>query len=540
MSTTEQPTSAAADTAARSPVDAAPDRRGILLTADRVVTLGHGRHRARAVVIRGKRVVWVGDDVSQAPRHATHVDLAGCVIGPAFVDSHVHMTPTGVGLLGLDLSSVRSGAELLRAVRTYAQQHTGRVVWGHGFDPHRFPDPLPTPDQLSEAGDGFPVTLTRADGHSSLVDRHTLTAAPLARSEGVDRNGDGVPTGVVRREANKIVRRWAVGSMSETELTAARGAAAAQAARLGIASVHEMGGPDSMGEEDFDAWRHGEWPVEVVPYWGGLDLRFVIERDLRQIGGDLWLDGSLGSHTAALTAPYADESTTRGHLEFDDATLRDLFLEATHAGIQVAVHAIGDEAVGQAVRCWRAVDDALPDYLEGGVRRLRHRIEHADVMRPDLLDDVADLGLVISTQPAFEAQWGGPGGMYEMRLGPERATWTNPYRALADRGVALAFASDASSGAMDPWEGVVAAERRHGDDHAITRLEAVSASTLGGRHAARQDRFVGVVRAGMRADLVVWEGNPYTEDDPRGSTAVLTLLRGRRTHGEAAIPHWRD
>lgn len=517
-----------------------PSGRGVLLTADRVVTLGHGRYRARAVLVRGRRVVWVGDDHDQAPPHAERMDYDGCVIGPAFVDSHVHMTPTGIGLLGLDLSSARSGAELLLAVRTYAEQHTGRVIWGHGYDPHGFPDDLPTPDQLAEAGGGCPVTLTRADGHSSLVDRNTLTSAPLARSEGVDRTSDGRPTGVVRREANKIVRRWAVGAMSQQELADARVAAAEQAARMGIGSVHEMGGPDSMGEDDFDAWLQGDWPVDVVPYWGGLDLRFVIERDLRQIGGDIWLDGSLGSHTAALGAPYADDPTTRGHLEFDDATLSDLFLEATRAGIQVAVHAIGDEAIAQAARCWRAVDDSLPDYLEGGVRRLRHRIEHAEVMRPDLLDEIADLGLVVSAQPTFETAWGQPSGMYETRLGPVRSEWTNPFRALADRGVGLAFGSDATAGAMAPWASIEAAEHRRRDQHAITRLEAVSASTLGGRNAARQDRFVGVVRAGMRADLAVWQGDPFETSGHDPGAAVMTTVRGRRTHGSGPLPHWRD
>lgn len=514
--------------------------RGTLLTADRVVTLGHGRYRARAVLVRGRRVVWVGDDPAQAPPHGAHVDLDGCVIGPAFVDSHVHMTPTGIALLGLDLSGVESGAELLRAVRTYAEQHTGRVVWGHGYDPHGFPDALPTPEQLSEAAGGSPVTLTRADGHSCLVDHRTLQGAPLARSEGVDRDTDGRPTGILRREANKIIRRWVVGAMSDAELAEARTAAARHAAAMGIGSVHEMGGPDAMGEGDFDAWRRGPWPVEVVPYWGGLDLAFVIERDLRQIGGDIWLDGSLGSHTAALSTPYADDPSTRGHLEFDDSTLTDLFLEATHAGIQVAVHAIGDAAIEQAVRCWRAVDDGLPDYLEGGVRRLRHRIEHAELLRPDLLDEVAELGLVVSTQPSFETRWGRPGGLYETRLGPARAAWTNPLRQLADRGVGLAFGSDSTAGPMAPWDHVLAAERREREEHAVTRLEAVSASTLGGRNAARQDRVVGVVRAGMRADLAAWEGNPFEADDPRGARAVLTMLRGRRTHGTVDLADWRD
>lgn len=513
--------------------------RGVLLVADRVVTLGHGRYRAGGVLVRGSRVVWVGDDPDQAPPHGARVDLSGCTLGPAFVDSHAHLTPTGLSLTGLDLTGVRSGAELLAAVRTFAQQHTGRIVWGHGFDPHTFDDELPGPDDLARASGGLPVYLSRIDGHSALVDRGTLASAPLARVSGIDRDSSGQPTGVLRLEANHIVRRWSVGAMGEQELERARAAAARHAASLGIASVHEMGGPDLFGAADFDAWCVGDWPVEIVGYWGDMDLGFVAERDLKQVGGDLLLDGSLGSHTAALTEPYADRATT-GHLEFDDDTLIEFFRAATHAGIQVGVHAIGDGAIRQAVRCWRAVESSLPDYVGEGIRRLRHRIEHAEVIPPDLIGAIAELGLVVSTQPAFEATWGGPGGMYETRLGARRAAWSNPYRALADRGVPLAFGSDASSTPMDPWGGVHAAQHRRRPEHAISRLEAVSASALGGRYAARQDRYVGVVRAGMRADLAAWEGDPFRDDDPRGARCVLTVLRGLRTHGDSdALPDRR-
>lgn len=511
------------------------EARGTLLVADRVVTLGHGRYRARAVLVRGKRVVWVGDDPEHAPSHAATVDLDGCVIGPGFVDAHVHLTPTGITLAGLDLHGVTHREEILAAVRTYADVHPGRVLWGHGWDLHEVVDGLPSPEDLSAASGGRPVFLSRVDGHSCLVDDRTLDAAPLARAPGIERDPDGEPTGILRLEANKIARRWSVGAMSSSELADARATAAAHAASLGLTSVHEMNGPDMMGVEDFDAWRYGTWPVEVVPYWGGLDLGFVAERELKQIGGDLLLDGALGSHTAALEAPYADNPSTSGRLEFDDDTLTELFLEATHAGMQVAVHAIGDAAIRQAVRCWHAVEARLPEYLAGAVRRLHHRLEHAEVLPPELYDDIARLGLVVSTQPAFEAAWGGPGGLYASRLGPERARWTNPYRALADRGVGLAFGSDANVTPMDPWGGVWAAEHRHWPEHEMTRLEAVSSHTLGGRNAARQEHYVGVVRAGMRADVAVWEGDPFLADDPRGSRCVLTLVSGRVAHATEAV-----
>ncbi len=502
--------------------------RGALLVADRVVTLGHGRHGARALLVRGKRVVWVGDDPEQAPPHAVRIVLDGCTIGPGFVDSHVHLTATGLTLSGIDLRHTQRVDELLRLVRTTAQATPGRVVWGHGWDADL--DRLPTPDELSDAADGRTVVLSRIDGHSAVVDRRTLQSAPLARAPGLDRDSDGEPTGLLRLEANKIARRWAVGALSEQELALARRRVARHAAAMGVVSVHEMNGPDLFGAADLDAWREGTWPIEVIPYWSGMDLSFVLERGLSQIGGDLYLDGSLGAHTAALCQPYADRQHT-GHLELDDATLTDLLEEATHHKLQVAVHAIGDAALEQVVRCWQAVDDRLPDHLEGAIRRLHHRVEHAEVLPPDLLDEVAALGLVLSVQPAFETMWGGEGGLYDRRLGPERAAWTNPFRSLADRGINLSFGSDTNVTPIDPWGAVWAAQHRRRHEHAVTRLEAVSAHTLGGRTAARQERTVGPLRAGMRADLTVWEGDPYRADDPRGARCALTVLRGRVTHG---------
>lgn len=513
-----------------------PAARGTLLVADRIVTMGHGRTDARAALVRGSRVVWVGDDPDLAPPHQHRHDLDGAVLGPAFVDAHAHLTPTGLTHGGLDLTDVRSGAELLRAVATYAEQHTGRVLWGHGFDPHAFTDDLPTPDELARIAHGRAVYLSRIDGHACLVDRRTLGSAPLARASGVERDADGRVVGMLRREANHILRRWAVGAMDDRELHDARWAAASHAAELGIGSVHEMGGPDIMGLADLDAWIDGQWPIEVVPYWGDLDLTAAVERELKQAGGDVFLDGSLGARTAALCEPYHDRPDRRGELELDDETLQEFLREAVHLGVQVGVHAIGDAALRQLVRCWNAVRDGLPPHLRERVARARHRIEHAEVLPPELLDDIAELGLVVSAQPAFERLWGGDGGMYRTRLGSDRAALTNPYRAIADRGIGLAFGSDSNVTPLDPWGTVHAAERRARPEHAVSRLEAVSMSTLGGRHAARQDRFSGVVRAGMRADLAAFEGDPYLADDPRGARCVLTVVQGRVVHGQAPLP----
>ncbi|MDP8961864.1 MAG: amidohydrolase family protein, partial [Actinomycetota bacterium] len=160
-----------------APVESPPERevgpRGTLIVADRVVTLGYARSEARALLVRGSRVVWVGDDLEAAPAHAARLELPGCTLGPAFVDAHVHLTPTGITLTGMDLTQARSGSELLETVRGYAALEPGRVLWGHGYDDHDYPDRLPNADELAEAAPHGTVYLARRDGHSCLVDRRT-------------------------------------------------------------------------------------------------------------------------------------------------------------------------------------------------------------------------------------------------------------------------------------------------------------------------------------------------------------------------------
>lgn len=514
-----------------------PTVRGTLIVADRVVTLGHARTAASALLVRGSRVVWVGDDPGLAPPHHDVLDLTGCVIGPAFVDAHAHLTTFGLAQTGLDVSSATRAGQLLEAVAAYAQHYQGRVIWAHGLDPHQFVDEMPDPDELAQAASGCAVFIAFADGHASLVDRRTLAAAPLARADGVDRDVRGEPTGLLRREAHHIARRWSIGALSSADLDRARHQAVKTLAGHGVGSAHEMGGPDMMGLADFDEWVGQPWPIEVIGYWGAVDVEVALSRDLRQVGGDLCLDGSFGAHTAALTASYADAATNSGQLEFDDETLSSWLLEATMAGLQTSVHAVGDAAMEQVVRCWRTVAVQLDMHgSRGMIRRGRHRIEHAELLPAELLGELAAFGMVVSAQPSVMARWALPGGLYESRLGQSRLARLHPYRSITDHGIGLAFGTAANGGSVDPWGTIVDAERHVAPQHRVSRLEAVSMSTLGGRHAARQERYVGVVRAGMRADLAAFEGDPYLADDPRGTSCVLTLVHGKVAHGQAPLP----
>jgi predicted amidohydrolase YtcJ len=493
-----------------------------------------GRRRDLAVAVESGRITAVVPAAEAAALGADRVvDLGDATLMPGFVDAHVHLSATGLADHGADLRQARSVAELLDRVRAAAARAPDGLLWGDGWDETRLPAPeLPSPAELAEAAGGRPVYLSRVDGHQGLATLDVLGGSGALEADGCDRDAAGAPTGVTRGEANHLARRHALATLPAATLLAAQDAALCQAARRGVACVHEMGGPDIAGRRDFELLldRVEALPIEVVGYWGDLDLEYVTDRKLAQVGGDLFLDGSLGSHTAALSTPYADRPDTCGVLYHDDAELTELYVRASQAGIQVGVHAIGDVAIGQALRCARRAMRAVgPTAFRG----CRHRIEHVELLGADGADRMAELGLAASVQPAFDAAWGGPEGMYARRLGPRRAKSMNPFADLWRRGVPTGGSSDANVTPLDPWHGVAAAVHHHRPSQRLGLPVALEAFTLGGRILARQEQVSGTIQPGQRADLTAFGGDVLAADpaELEGGEAIFTMVAGRLAHG---------
>jgi predicted amidohydrolase YtcJ len=503
-----------------------------------------GRRLDLAVAVENGRITAVVP-AAEAPGLGADrvVDLGDATLMPGFVDAHVHLSATGLADQGADLRQARSVAELLDRVRAAAAGGEG-LLWGDGYDETRFDAPeLPAPAELAEAAGGRPVYLSRVDGHQGLATLDVLGDSGALEATGCDRDPAGAPTGVTRGEANHLARRFALDTLPADRLLAAQDTALAQAARRGVACVHEMGGPDIAGRRDFELLldRVEDLPIEVVGYWGDLDLDYATDRKLAQVGGDLFLDGSLGSHTAALSTPYDDRPGTCGVLYHDDAELTELYVRASQAGIQVGVHAIGDVAIGQALRCARRAMRAVgPTAFRG----CRHRVEHVELLGADGADRMAELGLAASVQPAFDAAWGGPDGMYARRLGPRRAKSMNPFADLWRRGVPTGGSSDARVTPLDPWHGVAAAVHHHRPSQRLGLPVALEVFTLGGRILARQERVSGTIEPGQRADLTAFAGDVLAADpaDLEGGEAIFTMVAGRLAHGpgELEVPAARS
>ncbi|MEU1895271.1 amidohydrolase [Streptomyces pristinaespiralis] len=463
---------------------------------------------ATAMVVEKGRVAWVGSE-GAADAFATGVDevvdLEGALVTPAFTDAHVHTTSTGLAITGLDLSAAASLAEALRLVREYGAAHpaAGQVLLGHGWDATRWPEQRPpSRAELDEAAGGRPLYLPRVDVHSAVVTTALLDLVP-----GVTGLAGFHPDAPLTGAAHHAVRAAAHGAVTPAQRRAAQRAALSRAASLGIGSIHECAGPEISDEADFTsllALSRAEPGPRVVGYWAEQVADEKDARRIRELGasgaaGDLFVDGSLGSHTACLHAPYADAPTT-GSAHLDAAAVAAHVTACTRAGLQAGFHAIGDAALSAVVDGVRAAADRLG--LDR-IRAARHRIEHAEMLTPETIAAFAEFGLTASVQPAFDAAWGGEEGMYAQRLGAERARTLNPYAALLRAGVPLAFGSDSPVTPLDPWGTVRAAAFHRTPEHRISVRAAFTAHTRGGWRAVGQDD-AGVLVPGAPADYAVW------------------------------------
>lgn len=457
---------------------------------------------ATAMVVEKGHVAWVGSEGAAdafAPGVDEVVDLEGALVTPAFTDAHVHTTATGLALTGLDLSSAATLAGAAALIREHARRRPAdRVLTGHGWDASRWPEARPPRrDELDELTGGRPLYLTRIDVHSAVVTTAMLDLVPGVRA--MDGFRDGEP---LTGDAHHAVREAAHAAVSPAQRADAQRAALRRAASLGIGTVHECGGPRISSEDDFTGLLElaaNEPGPRVVGYWADRDVERA--RALGAVGaaGDLFVDGSLGSHTACLHEPYADAPHT-GTAHLDAGEVAAHVLACTEAGLQAGFHAIGDGALTAVTEGMRAAAGKLG---LARVRAARHRVEHAEMLTPETVAAFAEFGLTASVQPAFDAAWGGEEGMYAQRLGADRARTLNPYAALLRAGVPLAFGSDSPVTPLDPWGTVRAAAFHRTPGHRVSVRAAFTAHTRGGWRAVGRDD-AGVLVPGAPADYALW------------------------------------
>jgi predicted amidohydrolase YtcJ len=513
---------------------------------------------ASAMGIAGGKIRCIGSiehillDCGGSEQGAETVQLKGSFVMPGFNDAHVHLGGAGADLLVVRLNGADSVEKVEKRVADAVAQHKeGEWITGSGWDHTLWPDKkFPTKEQLDIVAPKNPVLLTHISGHVAIANSLALKLAgvtsetPNPSGGEIERDADGEPTGMLKEGAAMQLVEMKVPEVSPEQRRRGILLALADAAKNGVTSVQDFSDWD-----DFNIYRQikeeGNLTVRITE-WLPFTMPLNDLLNMRSEGGtkDAWLktgalkgfiDGAMGTRTAAMLAPYSDDPSTSGILILDPVKLRAMAIERDRAGFQLAFHAIGDRANRIALDVFEAVTKA------NGPRDRRARIEHAQVVAPEDFQRFASLKVIASMQPSHETtdmRWA------EERVGPERAKGAYAWATMQKNGVRLAFGTDFDVEPISPMRGLYACVTRELPDggpkggwqpqERISLEDCIRAYTTGSTYAEFEEGKKGELKEGEYADFLILS-NDLTKVPPAeyGKTRVLrTVVAGRTVYQE--------
>lgn len=511
-----------------------------------VVTLNPSMPYARAVAVQGNEIVAVGsnEEIRRFVGRKTRiVDAENGTLVPGLADCHVHMTGFGFLLQALDLGNIGSIKEMQQKLRQYSRENPGESwIKGGRWDQERFAEKrLPTRWDLDEAIRDRPVLLNRVCGHIAVANSKALQLAGLTKvtfvkGGKVDMDGKtGEPTGILRENALGIVSRL-VPKPGLKQLEEACMLATEKAVEAGLTCVHWM--VESAEEIRVLCKLDSEGKlllrvrlgvsVELLDKLGDSSLLKEAGEGMVEMGFvKILADGSLGAHTAALNGHYSDKHGTRGMLLYSQRTLENLVLEAHKAGFQLAIHAIGDRAIGAVLKVYEKALKTFPRADH------RHRIEHCSVLNASLIKRMKRLGVIASVQPHFVVSdfW------VVSRVGKKRAQWVYPFKTLLRKGLVVVSGSDCPVENISPLLGIWAAATQNKPKERMTAEEVLTSYTVNAAYASFDEDKRGSIEAGKLADLTLLSESLHGVCSNQGKKAMvkITIVDGKPVYARKAL-----
>ena len=529
----------------------------LVLVNGKVWTGNPAQPWAEAVAVRDGKIFAVGTAAEVrklSPSGTKLVDLGGSLVLPGFIDSHTHFLAGGFALKSIQLREAKSREDFVARIAAKARElGPGRWIQNGDWDHQQFsPVELPRKDWIDAVTPDNPVCVNRLDGHMILANSLALKLAGVTKGTPVPPGGEivkdpatGEPTGILKDTAMDLVYAKIPEPTLAEKLEAAE-ASVRHAAVNGVTSVNEMA--DASSFEVFqELARLGRLTTRVFVYIPITEVETLARLKLKSpFGGPSlklaglkgFMDGSLGSATAYFFEPYTDDPKNSGLLNgqmFPEGIMEKRILEADRAGLQLAVHAIGDRANSMLLDMYEKAVAA------NGPRDRRWRVEHAQHLRPADIARFGKLGLVASVQPYHlidDGRWA------EKKIGPERVKTTYPFESLRRAGAILAFGSDWTVAPLSPILGIYAAVTRRTLDgmnpggwvpeEKVSIEEAVRAYTVNGAWVQFAEAAKGTIEPGKLADLVVLDCDIFTvpPEEISGARVRMTVFDGRIIYGK--------
>jgi hypothetical protein len=502
---------------------------------------------ADAVAVDGAHIAAVGSSAEirkLAGAKARLIDAHGAMVVPGFTDAHVHFIDGGYALQSVKLRDAKSKAEFIQRIAAYAKTiPSGQWILNGDWDHENWGGELPTRQWIDSVTPNNPVWINRLDGHMSLANTAALKAARVTKDVKdiaggtIVRDASGEPTGIFKDNATGVVWR-AVPEPTAPMNDAALREAMKYVNEQGVTAVHNMGSWGDLATFE-RAHKAGILTTRIyaaVPLSSWKRLADTVKTrgfgdDWVRIGGlKGFVDGSIGSHTAAMLEPFTDSPNDRGLMVNTEDDLYVWTKNADLAGLQVIVHAIGDRAIRTQLDIFERVAN------ENGPRDRRFRIEHAQHIAPADLPRFGQLGVIPSMQPYHAID---DGRWVDKVIGPERAKGTYAFKSLLDTKAMLAFGSDWFVAPPTPLMGIYAAvtrrtldEKRPGGwvpEQKITVEDALRAYTAGAAYAGYSDDKRGVIKKGMLADLTMIDRDltRIAPETIRDAKIVRTIVNGK-------------
>lgn len=511
--------------------------------------------RAQAMAVRDGRILALGtnDDIRKLKGAHTHViDLGGHFVMPGFNDAHVHLEHAGLELLSVDLRGTRSLQEMQQRIAASAKTATaGEWLVGGGWDQTLWADgKLPTRQDIDAVSGAHPAVFIRVDGHISVANTAALTVGGVTPQtqapEGgkIDHDATGELTGILRETARRLVESK-IPPPSPSRLRRAAELVLADAARWGITSAQDNSSWESfLVYEDLE--REGKLTLRISEWLRFDDPVSLLETHRAHHAADDpmlhtamlkgFMDGSLGSRTAALLAPYSDDPGNSGLPQYEQGKLNRMAIERALAGFQIGFHAIGDRAAQMALDAFAEAERSAKE--NDKTRDFRFRIEHDQVITPGQFAQYKKLGVIASIQPSHlltDMRW------VMQRIGADRAKTSYPWKQFLDDGIPLAFGTDYPVEPITPFRGVYAAVTRKNEagtkeyfpQQKLTIEQAIAAYTTGSAYAQFAEKDKGTLAPGMLADFVVLDRDLIKVAPPEIlKTRVLrTVVGGKTVYG---------